>query len=178
MQIISGTSKSLALGAMEAKDFFNTNDDSVNYFPRSNRYAGQIFQASQSYVACSVNMLMLRDAVNPPGIVTAYLLGSDEPPDFPVLPILSQGTTDGDTLTTDLEGEWRRIAISPHIAIIEGQFYYVGVKQSTLEYAALGLRCEGEPVPDFYPTGVFCYGGAPTWYINESVDCLFEIWGY
>lgn len=161
---------------LEKKDWFTEYEDSVNYFPRSNRYAGEIFQATKNYSLYYVMLKMCRDAVLPPGIVTVHLLESLAPPDKPFYPVLAAGTTDGDTLTTDTACEWRKINLTPHIPIVLGQYYYLGVLQSTLEYAALGLRCEGE-VPEYYPNGMFCYGGFATWYTNENVDALFETWG-
>jgi len=172
---ISGSNVTVPL-VLELKDFFNDNDDSVNLFPRSNRYAGEIFQATKNYPLYYVKMKMCRDAVLPPGIVTVHLFESNAPPDKPFFPVLAAGTTDGDTLTTNELCEWRKVNLTPHYQIIEGNYYYLGVLQSTLEYGALKIRCEGE-APEHYPNGMFCYGGFATWYTNETVDALFETWG-
>jgi len=176
MIAISGSNVSVPL-VLEKKDWFTEYEDSVNVQSKNNYYAGEIFQATKNYSLYYVMLKMCRDAVNPPGIVTVNLLESLAPPDKPFLPVIATGSTDGDTLTTDTACEWRKVNLSPHISMVLGNYYYIGVLQATGVYAALGLRCEGEE-PEHYPNGMFARNGFPEWYVTENVDMLFEAWGF
>ena len=91
-------------------EFYNK-DYSAGENCRGTLWLSQRFTTESGYLATSIKLKMYR--VGSPGTVTASIRAVDGSND-PTGGDLTSGTTDGDTLTTDTDGEWREITLTSY----------------------------------------------------------------
>lgn len=137
-------------------------------------YYAQTFTPSISHVSTKVKLLLHR--IGSPGTVIVSIQGVDVS-DHPDNNDLCSGTTDGDTLTDDSEGEWREIVLGD-AGLFEGTKYAIVVK-------ALGgdssnrLNWKRDAFEPTYEGGcqesTGSHGG--TWNSFFGYDFIFEEWG-
>lgn len=155
------------------KDYYNTNDNDSAVVGTDTYLMAQTFTTSLSYGLSSVKLKLWRDVSNAPGTLTIDIKATDGS-GHPTGASLKSGTTDGDTLTTNTNGEWREITLSSVLILANNTKYAIIVTQSTSTAGAYGWRAHD--ISPTYSGGAYERAGNPTWYTNTGVDMMFETW--
>jgi len=118
------------------------------------------------------SLKMLVHKAGSPGIITFELKDVDSN-NKPTGSVLTSGTTDGDTLTTNTDGEWRKITLTPYILS-------AGTRYAIVIYSASsGFVLCGNSTPSNYTEGELWYStdSGSTWGLSVSSLAIFEEYG-
>lgn len=159
---------------MTLYEYANTGDDT--YFTYDNVYwAGQSFtvgtvSTNENFNLTSIKVKIGKGVASTPGTITAliYIASSN----LPTGSILSTGTTDGNTLTTNTAtGEWREITMSS--VLLNASTQYVIVLKSAAEWFFWRVNETGS----IYAGGCGSYTDTGVWYVDPDSTQLFEVYG-
>lgn len=102
-----------------------TTGDDADQESYGTRWAGQSFRAQHQHKLYSVKLKLYREGL--PGTLTVDIYAGewDSTDIDPVGTPLVTGTTDGDTLTEEVGGEWREITFPSQIEIVPGMNYVI-----------------------------------------------------
>jgi len=127
-----------------------------------------------NHLITSVKLLLYR--VNNPGIVTVYI-ETVNVSNYPTNTILAIGTTDGDTLTPLVAGEWREIFFTTTYVLHANTRYAIVVKISGS--GANSIRCLSDDTVPTYTGGTYfaTTDSGVTWASYPEFDILFEEYG-
>lgn len=117
---ISGADGVLNLAIL--KDYYNTGADDDQAFSDLTHLC-QSFTASENYDIASIALKLFR--IGSPGTITVELYLADDSTNKPTGGILASGTTDGDTLTVNTNGEWRTITFGSSYSLTNGEEYVI-----------------------------------------------------
>jgi len=151
--------------------YYNTNDDTYS-FAQAARWLAQTFTISVDHTITSVKLLIYR--VGSPGTITVGIRTSTM-----VDADLCSGTTDGDVLTVDTEGEWITITLGAGYAITDGTTYGIVVR-ATAGDADNYVCWRRDATSPTYTGGQFHYSddsGANWMDVSPARDFMFEEWG-
>lgn len=151
-----------------------TGDDNWHIVFGDAAWYAQTFTPSVDHIISSVKLKLFR--VGSPGTVTVSIRavtankpsGNDK----------CVGTTDGDTLTTDTDGEWREIIFTTGALLLASTQYAIVVRISTavpLNY----LSWRNDNSSPAYTDGAVCTSGdsGSSWTLHTGNDEMFEEWG-
>lgn len=162
-------------------EYYNTNDDSSipAYLHPTNglRQLAQTFTvgnvgANEEHTIGSVKILIYRVAT--PGTVNVYIYATSG--GEPIGSVLSSGSFDGDTLTTDSGGEWKEVTMSAYN--LQANTQYAIIITAPDGDASNTARWRGDSSSPTYAGGnyLFRYVG-DSWSADTGWDMMFEIWG-
>ena len=133
----------------------------------------QLFTAEDSTARSSVKLLLFR--TGSPGTLTCTLQSvTAARPDGNVL---ATGTTDGDTLTTSVDGDWREITFeTPYTVTDEVQYAIV---LSAVGDSSNKGRWQADISNPTYTGGTKCWtnNSGSSWTIDGNKDMMFEMYG-
>lgn len=155
-------------------EYYNTGDSTGIYF-RSNWWRGQTFTPDEAHKITSVKLKLYR--VGSPGEITVSIRATSG--SLPTGGDLCSGTFDGDTLTTNTNGEWVEITL--------GAGYEL---EAEIEYAIVVRALDGSDGNEgrwraefggspMYPDGQYVYSNDSGVNFSDSPDYefMFEEWG-
>lgn len=151
------------------QEYYNTDDDDYQNIGGI-KYKGQTFTPASNYTIGSVKLKLFK--AGSPGIVTVGIRATSD--GIPIGGDLCNGTTDGDTLTSDTGGEWREIIFSNVIALSSGVMYAIVISCAGV-YTSLCVRCDGTSPSYLGGTFIYCDDGS-SWLSSSSTDLMFECW--
>lgn len=151
--------------AATLRDYYNTGDNSYSLNTAPN---GQTFTTTESYILTSVKLKLYRDATAP-GTLTVNIYATSE--ELPTGGVLASGTTNGNTLTENTDGEWREITLTSSYALVSGTKYAIVLATN----ANAGFRYYS--MPETYEGGDYVYFDDPNWVVYGGADWMFETWG-
>lgn len=146
----------------------------------ANFYTGQTFTPSVSHTITSVKLILFRSGgVGFPGIFTVEIYLADGA-GKPTGSVKASGTSDGDTLTTNVAGEQREIILSPDVggaSLTSGLKYAIVVKAPSSD--ANNILNWNYKSGNGYAGGTMFLSnnGGSTWNTYADLDCDFEEWG-
>ena len=152
---------------MALQDYYNTGDNSSVALTSTNWY-GQSFTASSGYDVASVKFLLYRTGT--PGTITFNLYAVDG--DFkPTGLSLASGTTAGNDLTEDTNGEWREITFASAYTLENATKYAL-----ILSVGATGLSLRRDVSSPTYDDGNVLFTGdsGSSWFLLTTQDAMFE----
>ena len=154
--------------AATLRDYFNASFDDLRG-PAGATWYGQTFTPTEGYFVTSVKLLLWRS--DSAGTVTVSLRATTATD--PSGSDLIAGTTNGDTLTTNSNGEWREITFTSSSLVKSGTMYAIVVRSSNS-----GLRWNINSIAGSYTVGALTVSvdSGSSW-ANQTDDSLFEIWG-
>ncbi|GAI72502.1 unnamed protein product, partial [marine sediment metagenome] len=159
--------------ALARFEHYIINDD-TGHIAWKNLYQGQTFTPGASHKITSVWIKAYR--VGFPGLITVGIRETvaGDPTDTD----LCLGSTNGNTLTTDIQGEWREIPITAGVDLSAGVQYAKALRiTSDVVLNYLVWRADGT-APSYYG-GMHLnsddYGN--TWFKRPLTDFMFEEWG-
>ena len=152
------------------QDYFIDVSSSVAAWLGQTSWFAQTFIASNSYRISSVKLALKKEAGASPGTITVSIRATSA--GVPSGGDLATGTTDGDTLTTDVE--WREITFGSSISLTSGVKYAIVARVSG-ETAYWVANLEGHS----YANGAQCSSAdsGSNWSENDTYDLGFETWG-
>lgn len=148
-------------------------DDTGHLLTPTDWYA-QTFTPEVAHRSTSVKLKLYR--VGHPGTITVSIRRTID--GLPSGPDLCLGTTWGNTLTTDTNGEWREIELpgGPDLsAFIRHAIVARGLEVTPLNFPVW----RGDQSDPTYPGGALCLSGdsGETWREILTTDNMFEEWG-
>lgn len=153
-------------------EYYNSGDDGYATSANPDIWLGQTFLSSIGFALIAVKLKLLR--WGSPGTLTIVIQATDGA-GTPDGNDLTSGTTDGDTLTTDISGEWREITLTEYDIVAD------------TEYAIIIKPLEGSGGNGFRwrrEGGGYANGGAikwdkTVWVLEDYItnDFMFETWG-
>ncbi len=154
-------------------EFYDAGDDSYVGLG-SGTWGAQTFTPSEDFAITSVVLKMFRFGT--PGTVTVSIRATTGDPDEPTGADIDSvtGTTDGDTLTTNVSGEWREITFSAPINLTSGVTYAIITRS-----ASTSLRWRIDSSSSGYAGGNYAHStnSGSTWSGYSGGDYMFETWG-
>jgi len=160
----------VADGANATFENYKVNDDG-DYEMYDVKWTAQTFRPQHQHKLYSIKLKLFREGA--PGLVTVAICGADA--DEPVGPDLVTATTDGDTLTTDSDGEWREITFASQIELIPGMSYAI-VVHITGGTTANSIHWRRDGTTPLYYRGMYATSanGGGTWTPSAVIDFMFE----
>jgi hypothetical protein len=134
-------------------------------------YFTQTFTPLATHTITHVKLLLLR--LGALGTVTVSIYATDGA-GKPTGGALCSGTTDGDTLTTSTDGEWRDVTISAGVALSANTKYAIVPVSATGDL--YWLMDTSAPSYSGGSYGVSANSGS-TWSMQTDKDFMFEEWG-
>lgn len=169
----------LMVGTVEAAtlyEYYNTGDTGGLYAAYGSCWAAQTFTAESDHTVTSVKLKVY--GFPSVGEVTVSIRNTDGA-GHPTGSDLTSGTTDGDTLTTNTDGEWREISVTPY-SLTSGTKYAIVVRAPDATgsgYSGLYWRFDTSPS---YAGGRWerslDSGNEGTWTVPFDADLMFEVW--
>lgn len=159
---------------MALQDYYNTGDVGLSSSIYGDRWRGQTFTTSVDYSFESVKLKLER--VGSPGTITVVIKATSG--GKPTGADLASGTTDGDTITEDNNGEWREVTFSSPVEISASTQYAIIVKALSGNSSNYIRAREDDDVPEY--TGgavVWSTDAGSSWNIDTNRDILFECYG-
>ena len=154
-------------------EYYNTGFNStVDFFGAI--WLAQTFTPSVAHRITSVKLLIWRFGL--PGTITVSIRETDSE-GHPTGADLCSGTTDGDTLTDDLSGEWREIALGAGYNLDADTKYAIVVRALTGDGTNRVIwRCD---LNGIYTGGNYEFSGnsGTSWNGTVGADLMFEEWG-
>jgi len=161
-------------GVLPARfEYYNVDDD-TGHLIAADLWEAQTFTPQLSHAITSFKLKLYR--VGFPRTITIGIRATFE--GLPTGPDLIHGSIDGNTLTTDTDGEWREVELPGGPALL-APVMYAGVARAPtgfpLNYAV--WRADGT-FPD-YIKGTYCTSpdSGETWHKDRRTDFMFEEWG-
>jgi len=156
-------------------EHYNTNDDSPAKIDDALDARAQTFTPSESHRVKEVKLKLLRYAS--PGTITVSITETDGS-GHPTGEDLCSGTTDGDTLTTDSNGEWRDITLGNGSALLASTKYAIVVKALDSDSSNY-IYWRHDSTSSTYGGGnhEFSGDGGSSWESYLTTDLMFEEWG-
>jgi hypothetical protein len=155
-------------------DRYNTGDTNSEHIQGSGYWKAQTFTTSVSYTITSVKLLLYR--IGSPGDITVSIRATSG--GVPTGGDLTSATTyDGDTLTTDEDGEWIEFTFASTYALSAVTKYAIVVRAIDGTSGNVGKwRCDASAG---YTGGSDCDSddAGSTWTADTTDDSLFECWG-
>ena len=158
-------------GEFTGNDYYDTGDDSQIGL-RGVTWGCQTFTADANYTASGVQVKLWR--TGEPGTVTVSLRATAA--GLPTGADLVSGTTDGDTLTTSVGGEWREITFSSTQVLTSGTVYAV-VARATSGDVSNTVYWRHDSTSPSYSGGSYIYStnSGSSWTAATSADFMFRI---
>lgn len=153
--------------------YYNAGDSgSANIY--GDRWGAQTFTPANSTAIASVKLLLYR--LGSPGTLTVGIKATDVD-GKPTGDDLCSNTTNGNTLTTDGNGEWREIVFPVALAPVGSTKYAIVIRGAADVDNRVMWRAD--TVGSTYAGGdyVFSLNAGSTWTINTDIDFMFETWG-
>jgi len=120
------------------------------------------------------SLKMLVHKAGSPGIITFELKDVDSN-NKPTGSVLTSGTTDGDTLTTNTDGEWREVMITPY-TLSPGIMYSVVIYCTGADYVN-SINIHGDGTSSYTAgNGMYSTDSGSTWTLY-TMQFLFEEYG-
>ena len=173
--LIKMTQKILAGGLFRLGrcEYYTTGDDIYGSLWGTS-WKAQTFTPSQSHEVLRVKLKLYRYGF--PGTVTVSIRATDGS-GHPTGNDLCSGTTDGDTLTTDSEGEWREIIFASGYNLAANTKYSIVARASGQE-SSDDARWKEDWSSPTYPGGCLETSGdsGGSWSSYTTSDMMFEEW--
>jgi hypothetical protein len=157
-------------------EYYNTNDDSAFYF-YGNYWDAQTFTignvgANEDFYITNVKLKMFKS-----GSIGDVHVGIKETVGgLPTGDDLTSGSTDGNTLTSSITGEWRNVPLNSCLLNAGTQYALVVRTEETDINHTLNWCCDGTST--VYTGGVSLESNAgSTWTGYSTYDFMFEIYG-
>jgi len=155
-------------------EYYKTGDDAVLYI-HDDLWQAQTFTPSESHKIISVKLKIYRTLS--PGTITVSIKATDGN-GHPTGEDLCSGTTNGNTLTTDTDGEWREIIIGDGYSLSGSTKYAIVVRALD----GNGTNHVGWRMDDSSPTysggnAEYSIDGGENWSSSSTRDFMFEEWG-
>jgi len=170
--IIVGTSQ--AAGIIDADQYITGDDGIVDVYGTT--WAAQTFIASSDFgTAYSIVKVQLKlHRVLSPGTLTISIRATSS--NKPTGADLTSGTTDGDTLTIDTDGEWRDISLTPYS--LTGGTEYAIVAKATAGDASNKVAWLGDGTIPTYSNGFWCSSAnsGVDWTEHSDTDVMFKVY--
>jgi len=159
-------------GDANGHDYYKINEEASVLLHGANWYA-QTFTASKSYTATGVKLKLLRVG-SLPGEVAASLRATSG--SLPTGADLTSGVVDGNTVTTNIGGEWKEFVFSSPQALTGSTEYaivYRAVDATPTDY--IRWRLDVDPATT-YTNGQVCVSGnsGSTWAAGTA-DAMFKV---
>lgn len=92
---------------------------------------------------------------------------------------LVTGTTNGNAITADTDGEWIEIAFATNPSLIAGTMYAIVCRGPAGAAAGNYIQWHGDQSSPSYLVGTLCVSGdsGNSWSITSGTDEMFEVWG-
>jgi len=159
-------------------DYYNTGDTGANGLD-DERWIANTFTVSEAFVIESVKLKLARSVAQAPGTITVSIRATSA--GVPSGNDLVSGTTDGDTLTTDAEGEWREITFTAQRSLSAGVQCAIVIRCAAPEVGGdYPLKWRADTTAPAYADGNYCYSnnsGATWTLVGTDNDGMFECWG-
>lgn len=157
----------------ELYEYYITGDDGSAPF-HSSYWDAQTFTPSEAHKITSVKLKLLRE--NLPGIVTVSIRATLD--GHPTGGDLCSGTTNGNTLTTNTDGEWREITLGAGYNLEADEMYAIVVRVPDVEYPDC-LRWRYDLAGSTYAGGCVeeSNDSGLSWNSYTDRDFMFEDWG-
>ena len=149
-------------------EYYNTGKDGA--IDINAQHAAQTFTVGGSqHTVTSVKLMLYRSGS--PGLVTVQIRTASG--NLPTATVLTSGTYDGNSVTTDSAGAWYEIAITTYTLAASTQYAIV------VSSAAATLKWCHDATSPTYTGGQASYSTTPwtTWNALSSRDMMFEVWG-
>lgn len=155
-------------------EYYDTGDTSWTWI-WSDNWQGQTFTPQASHKITSVKLLLYRSGL--PGYLTISIQGVDGN-DHPDGIEKCSGTTDGDTLTEDTDGEWREITLGAGCNL-DADTKYAIVAKALDGSSGNDVRIRYDGTDATYTRGAYEYStdGGESWDTVTLWDFMFEEWG-
>ena len=136
---------------------------------------GQTFTPTLNHRIISVKLVMYR--FGSPGTITVSIRATDGS-NHPTGLDLCLGTTNGNTLTTDGDGEWREIVLGNGCNLLANTKYAIVVRLPGGDINN-DIELVGDITDPSYSGGQGEYSddGGISWYTWDHIDFMFEEWG-
>lgn len=143
--------------------------------PANDNWVAQTFTATGDHSVTNVKLKLKRPLAGGDNPGTLYLLiKAVNSNGLPTGATLSSGTSDGNTLTKDEQGEWRSFAMSS--CTLENGGKYALILYNGPGYDPVNWFVDA---PDPYAGGnaLESNNGGTTWIVRNDFDMNFEVWG-
>jgi len=140
----------------------------------SNNWEGQTFTPETDHLMAKVKLKLFR--VGSPGTVKVSIRATSA--DKPTGGDLCSGTIDGDTLTTDTNGEWYEITLGDGYEVEKDTMYAIVIRAVNGNASnKVSLRADTSSPTYTGGTHVDSSDSGADWNTYSGVDLLFEEWG-
>lgn len=155
-------------------EYYNTGDDTSQSFYSVN-WAAQTFTPATAHKITSVKLKLFRGGS--PGTVTVSIRATDEN-GHPNGEDLCSGTIDGNTLTTDIDGEWYEITLGDGYNLDADTKYAIVVRAPDGSIGNI-VSWRFDSTSPTYAGGNFEYSvnSGSSWTSYTDYDFMFEDWG-
>lgn len=164
---------------MARYDYYNTGDVGAGGDFNNTRWTAQTFTVAETFVIQSVKLKLYRTASDP-GIITVSIRNTAA--NKPIGDDLIYGTTDGDTLTVDTDGEWRTITFNTQRELPIGTTFAIVIRCTGTDTTPYPVKWRVNVDSD-YEGGRYNYSAdsGVTWTLYhdtpDASDFMFECWG-
>lgn len=155
-------------------EYYNTGDTGSDDLALAT-WRAQTFTPATAHKITSVKLKLYR--VGSPGTIIVSIRATDGS-GHPTGADLCSGTTDGDTLTTDIGGEWREITLGAGYDLLADTKYAI-VGRALDAYGANYVKWRREWGTGAYAGGNYEYSthSGDSWDAAATSDFMFEDWG-
>ena len=165
--------ETMGLNIPKRYEYYITGDDGVAGFYGTD-WVTQTFTPSISHTITSVKLKVFRGGS--PGILTVSIRATDGV-GKPTGSDLCLGTTDGDTLTTNIAGEWRMIALWSGYDLVATTKYAIVIRAiNGSDGNAVAVRVDTTTPTYAGGSHGFSLDSGDTWALAENYDWMFEEW--
>ena len=137
-------------------------------------YMCQSFTASSAYTMTAVGLKLYK--IGSPGTITVTIYLADNSTNKPTGSILATGTTSGNTLTTDTNGEWRVITFVSSIDLTNGEEYVI-VCQAAGHVTSVNWIEDGSTPGYTGGQGGTSNDSGSSWLMDATRDHYFRTYG-
>lgn len=158
---------------MRKYQYYITNDDGDRDIYTGN-WAGQTFTPTVDHMIASVKLKLFR--VGNPGTITVSIKATSG--GKPIGADLCSGTIEGNTITTDTNGDWYEIPLGNGFNLDIGAQYAIIVRAPDGD-TDNKLSWRADIADATYSGGTYCSSSdsGTDWSTYSGVDCMFEEWG-
>ena len=151
-------------------EYYDTGDDGYQSI-YGTLWEGQSFTPSSSHTINKIELKLYR--IGSPGTVTVSIRATDGS-GHPTGSDLCSGTTDGDTLTTDTNGEWRGISLAAGTSLTASTKYAIVARTSG--NISNQIRCRRDGSSPTYAGGCRenSADGGSNWSSTSGTDLMFR----
>jgi len=152
-------------------EHYNTGDDDVLY-AHDDLWQAHTITPLESHKIKLVKLKLYRTLS--PGTITVSIKATDGS-GHPTGEDLCSGTTNGNTLTTDTDGEWREITLGDGYNLSEGTKYAIVVRALDGDGSNhVGWRLDGSSPTYTGGNAEYSIDGGSNWLSNNTRDFMFE----